>query len=68
MAQTIAKASLSVCEYRNSTGDEGLLAYATTLPSSCPGVFWVRIADRPHGDASVTNSVSLFWSKWTWRY
>ena len=39
MAQTIAKASLSVCEYRRSTGDSDLLAYATTLRSSCPGVF-----------------------------
>ena len=39
MAQTIAKASLSVCEYRHSTGDSDLPAYATTLRSCCPGVF-----------------------------
>ena len=54
----------AVCEYRCSTSDSALLAYATIFRSSCPGLFCVRIADNPLGDASVGNSVSLFESKY----
>lgn len=40
-----------------STAVRAQLTYATTHLSSVPGVVCMRIADKPKGDTSVTNSV-----------
>ena len=50
-AQTIPRASRSVCEYRHSVGVKALL---TVVGESCD-----KIAERPTGDASVMTSDSL---------
>ena len=63
IAHTMAKASFSVCEYYCSTGLCDLLAYATICKSSCSGLHCDKVADNPHGDAPVVNSVLLFLSK-----
>lgn len=63
IAQTIARASFSVCEYRRSTDVSALLTYATTRGSSVPPDVYKRIADNPVGEASVISCVSLLGSK-----
>ena len=59
-AQTMTSASFSVCKYLCSTRDSDRLTKATILRSSCPSVCCDRIADNPHGDASVMHELCLF--------
>lgn len=64
IAHTTASASLSVWEYHLSTAMRAQLTYATTHLSPAPGMVCMRMADKPERDGSVTNSVSLFGSRY----
>ena len=61
--QTIASASLSICEYRLSTGVSARLAYATTCGSGVSSLRCASMAPKPTGLASTETSVCMLGSK-----